>query len=116
MNTSAIEMSPEVSRDGRWIAYESNQSGSHEVVRAAIPGRGTFAADYDRWRMYPRWSRDGRELFFWTGTALGVVSVEAADEFRHGNPRELFKTTFAVVSPLGAVRRGARRSAFRLHP
>ena len=49
--------------------------------------------------IYPRWSRDGRELFFWTGAALGVVSVEAADEFRHSNPRELFKTTFAVVLP-----------------
>ena len=99
VNTSAIEASPEVSRDGRWIAYQSNQSGRDEVYVQRFPDGGRLLQVTTGGGLYPRWSRDGRELFFWTGTALGVVSVEAGDEFRHSNPRELFKTTFAVVAP-----------------
>jgi len=52
------------SPDGRWLAYASNQSGRHEVsVR-------TFPEAAGQWQLstaggiYPRWSSDGRELFF----------------------------------------------------
>ena len=54
----------DVSPDGRWVAYESAESGQTEVYVRPISRDGV------RWQisadggLHPRWSRDGRELFF----------------------------------------------------
>src|SRR5439155_24574460 len=54
------------SPDGRWLAYQSNESGTAEVYVRPFPGPG------GRWQiskgggLYPLWSRDGRELLFQT--------------------------------------------------
>ena len=39
----------------------------------------------------PRWSRDGRELFYWSGRKLVVVDVGAGSTFSAGQARELFE-------------------------
>ena len=39
----------------------------------------------------PVWSRDGRELFYWNGSQLHVVSVQSGDMFQHETPAELFE-------------------------
>jgi serine/threonine-protein kinase len=56
---------PEVSPDGRWLAYQSNESGQPEVYVRPYPN-----IDDGRWQIStshgtrPAWSRNGRELFF----------------------------------------------------
>jgi Tol biopolymer transport system component len=63
------------SPDGRWVAYSSNESGAPEIY---VKRSG---ASPDRWQislnggLYPRWSRDGRELFFWNP---GTIKMTAA--------------------------------------
>ena len=63
---SGAAMSP----NGRWIAYVSNESGRTEVYVRPFPD-----VDQGRWQIStaggvePRWSRNGRELFFLTGGA-----------------------------------------------
>jgi serine/threonine-protein kinase len=64
LRTPFNERSPAVSPDGRWIAYESDESGRNEVYVRPFPGPG------GRWQIsnaggqLPVWSRNGRELFF----------------------------------------------------
>ncbi len=99
LGSPALEMSPEVSPNGAWIAYQSNQSGRDEVYVQRFPDGGRLQQITTGGGFFPRWRRDGRELFYWTGSALGVVSVEAGAEFRHSNPRELFKSAFSILAP-----------------
>ena len=99
LGSPALEMSPEVSPNGAWIAYQSNQSGRDEVYVQRFPEGGRLQQITTGGGFFPRWRRDGRELFYWSGSALGVVSVEAGDEFRPSNPRELFKSTFPILAP-----------------
>jgi serine/threonine-protein kinase len=57
------EGSPAVSPDGRWVAYESYETGIQEVFVQSFPdaagGRWSIGGGFD-----PKWARDGRELFY----------------------------------------------------
>ena len=85
------EQTPSFSPDGRWIAYVSDESGTPEVYvqRVGQSGRQRLS---NAGGMYPRWRRDGRELFFVdTGGRLTVVAVSAGDTFAGSPPVALFK-------------------------
>lgn len=68
LQTAADEHSPAVSPDGRWIAYTSNESAREEVYVRSFPSPG------EKWqvsidgRTEPKWSPDGRELFYRSAT------------------------------------------------
>jgi Tol biopolymer transport system component len=59
-NVGVARFSP----DGRWVAYQSNESGRNEVYVAPFPGPG------GKWQVstaggtFPRWRNDGRELYY----------------------------------------------------
>jgi Tol biopolymer transport system component len=54
------------SPDGRWVAFDSNESGREEVYVVPFPqAGGKLRVSTDGGQM-PRWSRDGKELFFLT--------------------------------------------------
>ena len=80
------ELNGEVSPDGRWLAYESNESGRFEVYVRPFPdvqqGRRLVSSSGGR---QPLWSRNGRELFYIAGDgALMSAAVEtprSRDEF-----------------------------------
>ncbi|MGE5275506.1 MAG: protein kinase domain-containing protein [Acidobacteriota bacterium] len=80
-----------ISPDGRWLAFGSDESGRSEVYVIPFPsGRG-------RWQIsaaggaYPRWRRDGRELFFLsTDNQIQSVSVTADSVFHAASPVPLF--------------------------
>jgi len=95
---------PRLSPDGGWVAVPSNESGSVEiVVRPFKPGLAgntqiSFGGGHD-----PRWSRDGKELFYRT-TDWHLIAVPVVDLKRHrfGKPVTLFqlpeRAEFDVVS------------------
>ena len=56
----------------------------------------------------PRWSRDGRELFFVSGGRLNVVAVTPGPTFTPGNPQVLF--------PLAGYRRARNRQQYDVSP
>ena len=91
------ELHPTVSPDGRWIAYTSDESGSQEVYVRAFPG--TTAG---RWQVsngggvQPRWSSDGRELYFASGNRLMVAQLRATQGFE---VNELKSVLSGVVFP-----------------
>jgi serine/threonine-protein kinase len=82
--TPAAEYYPVISPDGRWIAYTSEESGRSEVYIARFPTAGST-----RWQVslsggiQPRWSPDGRELFYivspFTATTNTAGTMTAAE-------------------------------------
>jgi serine/threonine-protein kinase len=83
------EREPMFSPDGRWIAYQSNESGRHEVYVRPYPGPGGKLQISTDGGVFPTWSRTGRELFFGTPTEQIMVSAYEVegDTFRVGKPR-----------------------------
>ena len=61
------------SPDGRSIAYASNESGQFDVYVDSFPKPGTRLRLTTAGGTEPRWSNDGRELFFRRGSAIHAV-------------------------------------------
>ena len=51
----------------------------------------------------PRWSADGRELYFWQGDAVMAVAVQSDPSLSFDAPVELFRSAYAA-EPIGLVR------------
>jgi Tol biopolymer transport system component len=66
LGTPAYETYPTFSPDGRWMAYGSNESGNWEVYVRAFPDNGSKAQVSASGGRIPRWSPNGRELFYRT--------------------------------------------------
>ena len=64
-----------LSPNGKWVAYVSNESGRAEVYVDSYPSLAEKIAVSTDGGHRPRWSRDGRELFYRQGDALMAVSV-----------------------------------------
>ena len=82
------------SPDGRWFAYQSDESGQNEVYVQRFPGpEGVWQVSTDG-GTNPIWARSG-ELFYRNGDKMMAVEVQTTQAFRAGNPRMLFETKFA---------------------
>lgn len=66
LRTQAFEVYPAFSPDGHWYAYASNESGAWEVYVRKYPDDGTKVRVSDSGGSIPRWSSNGRELFYRT--------------------------------------------------
>ena len=82
IQTTAQEHSAEISPDGRWLAYQSNESGRYEVYVRPYPN-----VDARRWTIStgggtrPAWAKSGRELFYLDGRdRLTSVNVRVNDD------------------------------------
>jgi serine/threonine protein kinase/Tol biopolymer transport system component len=92
INSPANELNAQVSADGKWIAYDSDESGQFEVYVRPYPD-----ASAGRWQIssgggrQPLWSHDGRELYFrdYSG-AMWAVPVARTREFSPGAAVKLF--------------------------
>jgi len=95
LSTPFAESDAAFSPDGRWLAYASDESGRSEIyVRPFPPGGGKWQVS-DGGGGYPRWSGDGRELFYRTDEGVMVASVEATGAtFRAGKPRQVLEGMF----------------------
>jgi serine/threonine-protein kinase len=96
--TPSAELNAEVSPDGRWMAYESNESGQTEVYVRPFPH-----VDGGRWQIStsggraPVWARNGRELFFVDpNNALLSVAVRTSGAFATGNPSRILEPRYLV--------------------
>jgi Tol biopolymer transport system component len=89
-DTPFRETDGQVSPDGRWLAYQSDESGSSEIYVQPFPGPGGKTRISTNGGTAPRWARNGRELFYWN-TQLMSVAVEPGAALRPGMPRPLFQ-------------------------
>jgi Tol biopolymer transport system component len=92
IQTPFLETAADISPDGRWITYQSNESGRPEVYVRPFPkvdgGRVQISTGGGS---KPAWSRNGRELYFLApNTAMMVVPVQTSPTFTPGNASKLF--------------------------
>jgi Tol biopolymer transport system component len=88
----------QVSPDGRWLAYHSNETGRDEIyVRPFPSGSGKSQVSTDG-GAFARWAATGRELFYMSRASNGsmmVVDVNGTGStFDAGVPRRLFETEY----------------------
>jgi serine/threonine-protein kinase len=102
VQTSFDEANAELSPDGRWLAYQSNESGRYEIYVRPFPN---VAAG--RWQVSnnggagPIWARNGRTLFYMALPPLTLmeVPIEPGTNFVAGTPHVILKGPNAYVAP-----------------
>ncbi len=110
LNSAFNEEEPAFSPDGRWLAYDSNESGSFEMYVRPFPGPG------GKWQVstgggrYPKWSRNGKELFYRTtdNKIMAVTYTASGDSFHADKPQ--------LWSPGQFTDLGAGFYSFDVHP
>ncbi len=99
--TRFSEFGSRLSPDGRWLAYLSTESSRPEVYVRASNGTG------GRWQVSidggeePKWSRDGRELYYRYGNVLMVAKVGTGPVFEHSTPVRMFSGIYNLRNESG---------------
>jgi serine/threonine-protein kinase len=95
-NPGYSERNAEVSPDGRWVAYQTNESGQEEIYVRPFPN-----IDAGRWQVSngggsrPAWARNGKELFYFLQPGrIMAVPIQTGTTFSAGNPVEVVKGQF----------------------
>jgi Tol biopolymer transport system component len=100
LNTAFLERHAQLSPDGRWMAYASNESGAYEVYVQSFPAGGGKWQISTGGGVQPRWRHDGRELFYLApDNKMTSVAVRAGATFEAGTPEALFQTRSAGLAP-----------------
>jgi serine/threonine-protein kinase len=95
------EYAAAVSPDGRWLAYQSNESNRYEVYVRDLQGTG------GRWQVSngggeePHWAPNGRELYFRSESRLLVSPVDLQPTFRPGSPSLVMQGIYSTRSDSG---------------
>jgi eukaryotic-like serine/threonine-protein kinase len=88
LETSNDELNGEISPDGRWLAYQSNETGSFEIFIRPFPN-----VDAGKWQVtsgggiQPAWGRKGRELFYLASRRLMNVPIRFSSTPAIGVPQ-----------------------------
>jgi Tol biopolymer transport system component len=92
--TPAYEGGAQVSPDGKWLTYVSNESGRMEVLLRPFGAPGQKWPVSSEGGTHALWSRDGRQIFYRSGQRLFAVDVTTTPEVHLSAPRTLFDKRF----------------------
>ena len=105
LQTEFAESHGQFSPDGRYIAYQSDETGTWEIYVRPYPNAGN-----GKWQIssgggaQPRWRRDGKELFY-MNEARQILSVEIRAAMERGTPKVLFSSNAAGAAAQSASNR-----------
>jgi Tol biopolymer transport system component len=85
---------PRVSWDSKWLAYVSNESGREEVYVRALSGTGGRVPVSAGGGGEPLWSRDGKRLFYRTGSSLIAATIATSPALAVTSRAVLFEGPF----------------------
>ena len=101
---------PRFSPDGRFVVYQSDKSGRNEIyVRTFPDGENDYQVSANG-GVRPRWSHDGKELFYVEGDTLVTTAVSTKPTFTTGTTTPLFQhASFGSGGPSYDVSADGRR-------
>jgi serine/threonine-protein kinase len=82
VSSTANEYQPRFSRDGKWVAFVSDESGRGEVYVRSFPEPTSRVQVSAEGAQELVWSKDGKKLFYRTGNSLMAATVEFSPNFR----------------------------------
>jgi hypothetical protein len=86
-----MQTSPQISPDGRWVAYHSNETGRMEVYVARFPNPSGSRPISTGGAVYARWRSDSRELFYYAADGrITGVPISGTTTLEVGTPVPLF--------------------------
>jgi Tol biopolymer transport system component len=87
-----------VSPDGRYVVYTSAESGVYQIYLQPIPPTGTrYQVSRVGGAEEPRWSRDGKTVYYRSGNRIMAVSIATEPELTIGEPDSFFRGEFENV-------------------
>ena len=90
LTAPADNMTPDVSPDGRWVAYMSFVTGRDEIYARAFPNAGGSVQISAGGGREPRWSPDGRTLYYRVARTLVAADLSAGSTLTVVRRRKLF--------------------------
>ena len=113
LHTAAMENGGALSPDGRWIAYNSDESGRYEVYVESFPTHGGKRQISPAGGSGPRWRSDGKELYYHSldGRVMAISVTADGGPFATGTPTPLFafRAAGTMTVPSYAVTRDGQR-------
>ena len=94
LQTPFDERRARFSPDGRWLAYDSDESGRPEVYVRPFPGPGGKVQISTEGGIHSVWARDGKTIFFLNGERLMAVGLQGGEQLRAGIPRVVVEKEF----------------------
>ncbi len=88
------ESAPALSPEGKWLAYQSDETGRMEVYVRPYPGPGARVPVSLHGGTEAAWAHSGRELFFRSGDSLMAAAVALSPSFAVTGRRRLFTGSF----------------------
>ncbi|HET6962832.1 MAG TPA: hypothetical protein VFJ27_10060, partial [Terriglobia bacterium] len=98
------ETNARFSPDDRWVAFDSDESGTREIYVRRFEGSPEKTRVSTAGGTQPSWRRNGKELFYLAADSkIMAVSVKTGDTLEAGIPRPLFKIDSVVgIDSVGA--------------
>jgi eukaryotic-like serine/threonine-protein kinase len=92
VKTPFNETNAELSPDGRWLAYQSDETGRDEIYVTAFARAGGKHQISSEGGLQPLWARTGKELFYRSrdGSIMSVV-VDGKTAWSAATPTKMFE-------------------------
>jgi len=91
---SSIARNARFSPDGRWLAYQSNETGRMQVYVVSYPDLTDKRPVSTEGGTEPAWRPRGGELYYRNGASMMAVTIRTAPTLEIGTRRELFRGAF----------------------
>jgi eukaryotic-like serine/threonine-protein kinase len=128
ITTSAYDGGPQLSPDGKWLLYQSNESGQAEIYVRQYPALDRQWQVSESGGMQPRWNSTTSEIYYRNGKNMMAVAFDSSGkEPTFGKPNKLFADQYDFGQGLSIanydvtrdgrfimLRRGTEGSTFRV--